>query len=219
MPDPAGHYHATIFNGSESPLLLLEQQKFRKRLFVDELGWRLRVTHGIERDEFDTSYAVYCSLYLRGEIVGCWRAIRACNDYLGKKLFPQLATVRPYPTHPDFWEMSRLGVVSHRERLQTSGYLYALMFYFARTRNAHAVGGVVTIAHNAHVVRSGVNTRSYGSTQVVGKDHLDRPIEVFFGDIPMIDQGGSKFERLVALAAELEIKDEALVFGRSSISA
>jgi N-acyl-L-homoserine lactone synthetase len=213
------HYHATIFKGGESPLALLEQQKFRKSLFVTELGWNLKVTHGVERDEFDTSNAIYCSLHLNGQIVGCWRAIRACHDYLGKKLFPQLATERRYPSHPDFWEMSRLGVISHRERLVSSRYLYATMFHFARTRNAHAVGGVVTLAHNAHVVRLGVSTRSYGPPQVVGFDTFGQPIEVFFGDIPMIDQSGPRFEKLINLANEMEITDETLVLGRSPISA
>jgi N-acyl-L-homoserine lactone synthetase len=212
-------YHAIIFNGGESPLRLLDQQKFRKRLFVDELGWKLRVTHGVERDEFDTPNATYCSLYLNDEIVGCWRAIRACHDYLGKKLFPKLATLRPYPADPDFWEMSRLGVISHRQRLVSSRYLYSVMFHFARSRDAHAVGGVVTLAHNAHVVRSGVNTRSYGPTQVVGTDTFGRPIEVFFGDIPMADQNGMKFEYLTNLVNDVDIRDETLVLGRSTISA
>lgn len=212
-------YRATIFEGWQFPEAVRAQQYFRKQLFVDELGWRLNHQEGFEYDEFDTDRAVYCSLFLGEKIVGCWRAIRASEEYLGIKHFPQLASRRPYPTRPDFWEMSRLGVVGHPQQLLSAQYLYSTMFYFARTRSAYAVGGVVTPGHNRAVVMNGVKTRSYGSPQVVGDDQRGRPIRVFFGEIVMTEQGGERFEELINSIRDVELRDEALVRGRRPISA
>lgn len=212
-------YYATIFEGWQFPEAVKAQQRFRKQLFVDELGWDLRHENGIERDEFDTPNAVYCSLFLGPDIIGCWRAIPASQEYLGRKHFPQLATLRAYPAHPDFWEMSRLGAVDHGNRPLAIRYLYALIFYFARGRGAAAVGGVVTPAHNRYVAMLGVRTRSYGQPMIVGADAYGQPMEVFFGEIRMAEQSGRRFNALCASIQEVELKDETLVLGRRSVSA
>lgn len=217
--DARFHYYATIFEGWRFPEWVEAQQRFRKRLFVDELGWALSHQGGIESDEFDNENAVYCSLFRGSTIVGCWRAIRASEEYLGRKHFPQLATLRAYPTDPDFWELSRLGAAGHAQHARIIRYLYALIFYFARTRRAAAVGGVVTPAHNRYVAMLGVRTRSYGQPQVVGRDANGQAIEVLFGEIRIAEQSGRRYEALCAAVNEVELKDEALVFGRRSISA
>jgi len=218
IPVPT-RYYATIFEGWQFPEAVKAQQGFRKRLFVDELGWDLRHDDGIEQDEFDTPTAIYCSLLLGPDIIGCWRAIPACEDYLGRKHFPQLATLRPYPAHADFWEMSRLGAIDRGNRPLAIRFLYALIFYFARTRSAAAVGGVVTPAHNRYVAMLGVRTRAYGQPQIVGADAYGRPMEVFFGEIRLAEQSGRRFDALCASLKQLELRDEALVLGRRSVSA
>jgi N-acyl-L-homoserine lactone synthetase len=212
-------YYATIFEGWQFPAAVEAQQGFRKRLFVDELGWMLQHRDGIERDEFDTDSAVYCSLFLNREIVGCWRAIRGNEDYLGRKHFPQLAVLRPYPTDPDFWEITRLGALERPDHLLAVRYVYALLFYFARTRRATAVGGVMTPAHHRFAVMLGIRGRDYCEPQIVGRDARGQPIEVLFGEARMADQFGPRFEALCASVNELELKDEALVLGRRSIPA
>lgn len=63
-------YHATIFEGWQFPNEVDAQREFRKRLFIDELGWDLVQENGLEFDEFDTPNAVFCSLYLGDAIVG-----------------------------------------------------------------------------------------------------------------------------------------------------
>jgi len=219
MQVPQSHYYATIFEGWQFPDALLAQQEFRKRLFVDELSWDLEHEDGIEFDEFDTHSAVYCSLYLNNEIVGCWRAVRTSEEYLGKKIFPDLADLRPYPSHRDIWEISRLGVIRHPERALSAQYTYALMFYFAVSRNARSLCGVVSPIHNRNIVISGIKTDGYGKPAIVGHDLKGRPIRVFFGEIPMRKQDEKSLARVLDRINQLDLQDESLVFRRNSISA
>jgi acyl homoserine lactone synthase len=212
-------YYARIFEGWQLPDEVLAHQKWRKLLFVDQLGWDLQHENGVEIDEFDTPRAVYCSLYLGDEIVGGWRAIRTNEEYLGKKIFPQLASLRPYPTHPDIWEVSRLGVSRHPMRALSAQYAYALMFHFALTRQARSLVGVVSLIHNRNFVINQIKTRRYGVPQVVGFDVRRRPITVFFGEIRMAEQGSHRFKELLASLQHVEMNDEALVLGRTSVSA
>ena len=219
MQVSADRYYAKIFEGWQSPDEVLAHQKWRKVLFIDQLGWDLWQDDGAEIDEFDTPEAVYCSLYLGNEIVGGWRAIRTSHEYLGKKIFPQLATLRPYPSHPDVWEVSRLGVTRHPMRGLSAQYAYALMFHFAQTRQARSLVGVVSLIHNRNFVMNQVKTRRYGVPQVVGFDARQRPITVFFGEIRMAEQGSDRFKDLLASLQDVELLDEALVLGRTSVSA
>jgi N-acyl-L-homoserine lactone synthetase len=212
-------YHALIFEGWQLPGEVVAQQRFRKRFFVDELGWDLAQEEGLEVDEFDTDYAVYCSLYLGHQIVACWRAIRTNQEYLGRKIFPQLATLRPYPSHPDIWEISRLGAIRHPQRPLSAQYIYALMFHFAATRGALSLCGVVSPIHNRNFQIGGIKTRRFGAPQVVGHDAKGHAMNVFFGEIRMSDQEGPALKKMLDPIKELEIQDDALVLGRRTISA
>ena len=212
-------YHAVLFEGWQFPRLVVEQQTFRKRLFVDELGWRLDHDGVLEIDEFDRDSAVYCALYLNGAIVACWRAIRCSEEYLGRKIFPQLATLRPYPSHPDIWEISRLGAIRHPQRPLSAHYIYALMFHLARSRNALSLCGVVSPIHNRNFQIAGIKTRRFGAPQVVGHDSRGRPMSVFFGEIRMSDQSSQALNKMLEPVKEVELQDDALVPGRRTVSA
>ena len=213
------HYHAIIFEGWRNPAEVIAQQQFRKRLFVDELGWDLVHKDGLEYDEFDTANAIFCSLYLGDEIMGCWRAVRTTNEYLGKKIFPQLATLRPYPSHPDIWEISQLGVIRHPQRPLSGEHIYSLMFHFACTRNVQSLCGVVSPIHNRNFLISGIKTRRYGPPQEVARDARGRPITVFFGEIRMSDQLTEPLNNVLNSIKRLELQDDGLVFGRTPVSA
>ncbi len=219
MYEPADDYHAIIFDGWQFPGEVLAQQRFRKQLFVDEIGWNLAHNDGIEADEFDTRRAVFCSLYYGNEIVGCWRAIRTTNEYLGRKHFPQLATLRSYPRHPDIWEFSRLGAIRHPKRATSGTYMYALMFHFACTRSVQSVCGVISPIHDRNFFKNGLRTRRFGGPQVVGNDARGRPISVFFAEIRMAEQHPEVLEKVLAPINQLELQDDALVLGRTPVSA
>jgi N-acyl-L-homoserine lactone synthetase len=212
-------YRALIFEGWQLPRQVADQQAFRKRLFVDELGWHLTLDDGLEVDEFDKDAAIYCSLYLGDEIVASWRAIRTSEDYLGRQIFPQLATLRPYPSHHDIWEISRLGAIRHPQRPLSAQCIYALMFHFAASRGALSLCGVVSPLHSRNFERAGIKTRRYGAPQVVGHDAKGRPMSVFFGEIRMSDQSGLALDKMLNPMNEMELQDDALVLGRRAISA
>lgn len=193
--------------------------RFRKRLFVDGLGWTLACDGDVERDEFDTEAAVYCSLSFDEEVIGGWRALRTTEPYLGKTIFPGLASLRPYPCRPDIWEISRLGVLPHARRSFAARLIYALMLYFAKTRELQALVGVVDVAHGRNLAAAGINLRRYGPPQVVGHGRGGKPIEAFLAELRPDDQRGRRFQQLAAHTNFLEIRDEALTLGPARISA
>lgn len=215
MKSPGFNYHAVIFEGWQSLTGILAQQRFRKHLFIDGLGWDLPHEGDVESDAFDTPDATYCSVYHGDAIVGCWRAIRTTEDYLALKVFPQLASLRPYPQRPDVWEISRLGA-SHRS---ASAFVYALMFHFAVSRAVHSLCGVITPVHDRNLTISGIKTRRYGAPQSVGTDARGRPIIVFSAEMRPSEQDATALEKILAPVTTLELKDEALVFGRGSVPA
>lgn len=72
-------------------------QKLRRQIFIDELNWDLRAIDGCEIDQFDTDDAAYCLLFCGGSLVGGFRAIPSTQPYLARSVFPQMATLRPFP--------------------------------------------------------------------------------------------------------------------------
>ena len=121
-------------DGSSDPDWLKAIFAFRSRLFVEQLGWMLETEGGLERDQFDRSDTAYCTLSRSGEIVASFRAIRTDRPYLAEALFPEAATLRPYPRRPDAWEVSRFGVLATDEHFGLTRQLYGAMFSFAVAR-------------------------------------------------------------------------------------
>jgi N-acyl-L-homoserine lactone synthetase len=210
---------AVFFMEREAPALLAAVQRFRTKLFVDELGWQLTLSNGQEKDQFDVETTVHCALLAHDEIVGCFRAIRADRPYLAEVVFKDLAEFCTYPIRPDMWEISRFGVASAVARFATARVLYGLMFRFAQTRNADALVAIADLSHERFLRFMGIRTRRYGRPRVIGVDDAGRPIEVVAGEIPLVEQQGERFQAIMKSIADMEIIDETLVFGRSRISA
>jgi N-acyl-L-homoserine lactone synthetase len=194
-------------------------QQFRKRLFVDTLGWQLPVSGEIERDQFDNGAAVHCALFVGEILVGGFRAIRTDCDYLAKRVFPQLATTRPYPSSHRKWEISRFGVEPSRRNLELARINYSLMFRFAQTRQATGLVAIADLTYERYLAKLDIRTRRYGPPQVIGSDRFGKPIQVVAGEIPLADQSGPKFNALLRIANQVTIDDQALVLGRTRVSA
>ena len=219
MQVSAKNYNARIFEGWQDPDGVKAHQQFRKQLFVDGLGWRLSTRNDLEQDEFDTDHAVYCLLLLEGKVIGGWRAVQTTQDYLSQMIFPQLATLRDYPSRPDVWEISRLGVLPHPKRLLSGRLVYALMVKFAMTRNARSLIGVIDVAHARNMDITGIKTRRFGAPQIVGINSRNTPITAFCAELRLAEQGGKRFEKLIHRIDSLEIKDEAFLQGPARVSA
>lgn len=194
-------------------------QNFRKRLFVDSLGWDLEVCGDIERDQFDTEAAVHCAVFLGDDVVAGFRAIRTDGEYLARQVFPNLATTRPYPCSHRVWEISRFGVEPGRRGLELARINYSLMFRFAQTRQATGLVAIADLVYERYLAKMDVRTRRYGPPQVIGLDRHGKPLEAVAGEIPLADQSGPKFTALLQIANKVNINDQALVFGSACISA
>ena len=211
--------HAVFCTAHQRPEVIDLIYRFRKRLFVESYGWRLDVRDGRERDQFDTPAAVHCALICNQEVVGGFRAMRADNEYLARCVFPQLAAVKSYPQRPDAWEISRFGVLPGPDQRELAKFNYSLMFRFAQVRQAAALVALVDLNHERLLKLLGIRTRRYGPPQIIGKDTRGEDLWGVAGEIPLAEQQGSRFRELLALAKQVEIDDEALVLGRTRVSA
>lgn len=212
-------YSATIFVGWQDRKGVVDHQTFRKQLFVDRLNWPLTHENGLEFDEFDTSRAVYCLLY-KGEIpIGGWRALRTTEDYLSRKVFPELAPLRTYPSRPDIWDISRLGVLQELGGRESALLIYGLMYHFAVTRDVSSLIGVVDARHARKMAIAGLNIRTFYEPVEVGIDRTGSPIHAFLAELRPVEQHGARFEKIMNLAQNLEIRDGASLLGPESIPA
>jgi acyl homoserine lactone synthase len=205
-------YHGAGLSENRDAIFL-----FRKALFVDQLGWSLACDFSEERDEFDRDDTIHCALYVHDALIGGFRAIRCDRPYLGRCVFPHLATTGRYPVAPNYWEISRFGVFrTHREHGLA---LYALMFSFAEARKARALVAIADLGHERLLRRIGINTHRYGPPAVIGADRWGTPIEVVAGEIPIAEQDASRLRFLKSQADEVEISDETLVLGPTRVYA
>lgn len=193
---------------------------FRKALFVDQLGWSLKLQGDIEIDEFDTDDAVYCLVQESDKIISGFRAVITTLPYLVKTHFSHLGSTRPFPSRDDYYEISRFGVLPTENRLDVGLMTYALMFDFAQRRDATALVAIADLGHERLLRAMGIRTRRYGPPGVVGVDAWGRQIVSVAGDIPMAEQSQELIRLLSNLCqTELEITDETHILGRKSVYA
>jgi acyl homoserine lactone synthase len=217
MTYPRPRLVAKVCNVQSNSALVAEFQDFRRRLFVDTLQWDLQVVGNREIDEFDGETATYCAIYAGTELLSGFRAIRCDHDYLALSVFPQLARDKPYPRDADRWEISRLGV--HPPDMTVASLTYAVMLHLAEARGARALVALVDLCHERLLRKIGIKTRRYGPPQLVGTDKQGRPLTAVAGEIPIHEQGGRSFERLMELVKTIEIIDETLVRRPASVPA
>lgn len=195
-------------------------RRFRKRLFVDELGWDLQVAGEEERDQFDTDEALHCALFEGGEVVGGFRLTPTRLPYLSREVFSHLATTRPFPVRPDIAEISRLGVVGDGSaRFRRALAVYGLMMEAARAQRVVSLVAVADLTYERFLRRIGIATRRYGPPQSVGTDRFGRVLRAVAGEIPLADQSDQTLARLRASLHDVEIHDAASLFGPRRLSA
>jgi N-acyl-L-homoserine lactone synthetase len=202
----------------EAPEIIAAFSRFRKELFVDKFGWQLPTMDGSEQDEFDTPNAEYAVMIGDDRVVGGFRAIRTDHEYLGRKIFPQLASMRLYPRRKDIWEISRFGVLADAGSPDLALINYSLMFRFASRRQASALVAIADPVYERYLRTMGIRTRRYGPPQRIGFDRRGRELCCVAGEIPIADQAPERLADLLQLTAHLEI-DDAVVQGPQAISA
>lgn len=94
------------------PQLFEQIGKYRREVFINQLGWQLRAIDGMELDEFDSPEAVYvCSHDDEGRVSGVARLLPTTSPYLMEKVFPQLWAGKVLPRDAQIWELSRFAAV------------------------------------------------------------------------------------------------------------
>ncbi|WP_127089065.1 acyl-homoserine-lactone synthase [Aquabacter cavernae] len=211
----AGRLRGRIFFAADDDRLCREVQVFRRRMFVDELGWDLTVHDGREHDEFDRNDAILFALQRHDAVVGCFRALRCDRPYLSREVFPGLASDVSYPSTSDCWEISRLAVSDR----SAGAPLYAAMLDFGWKRRARALVALVDLSHERMLRAMQIHTRRYGAPAVVGINRSGRQIDAVAGEIPLDEQSPVLHRAVSQILAHMEISDETLVLGPDRVSA
>lgn len=212
-------YHAMFCTEEQNPENVDALLRVRKKIFVDEFGWDLKVKDGRERDQFDTSDAVHCLLFRHSSLIGGFRAIRTDHAYLARSVFPHLAAVKSFPQRRDCWEISRFGVLPAEERIEAARFNYALMFRFAHLHQATALVALVDLTYERFLTKLGIRTRRYGPPQIIGMTAAGKELWAVAGEIPLSEQSGSRFQALLSLNKQVEIRSDSSILGRKRVSA
>jgi len=93
------------------------------------------------------------------------------------------------------------------------------MFRFAQGAPGHRPGRLGRSDLRAVSQNARIRTRRYGPPQIIGNNVRGEPLWASPGKSPLAEQRRFAFHGLLALAKQVEIEDEALVLGRTRVSA
>jgi acyl-homoserine lactone synthase len=89
--------------------------RIRHDIFVDERRWEtLRKPDKREIDSYDNEDTIYLLALEGRRVVGGHRLYPTAKPTMMSEIFPHLADVRGFPSHPSIWEWSRYFVVRDR---------------------------------------------------------------------------------------------------------
>jgi acyl homoserine lactone synthase len=121
------------------PDVLAGMARYRYRVFVETLGWKLAVRNGLELDQFDgpdTRYVVARSE--DGRISGVARLLPTTGPYLLADVFPELMGGAPPPRDPGVWELSRFAAVDFTSPQSAAGGQFSSPIAVALLREVQA---------------------------------------------------------------------------------
>ena len=92
--------------------LVMQMATYRRKVFVERLGWELQAQNGLEFDQFDRDDTMYVVAQdHNGWVTGCARLLPTTRPYLLGEVFPQLMQGQPLPCTPQVWELSRFAAM------------------------------------------------------------------------------------------------------------
>jgi len=95
--------------------MMADVGRYRRKVFVERLGWPLRCDNGCEFDQFDRPDTVYVvALGEDGRLVGTARLLPTTRPYLLGTVFGELLGGLPAPCSPRIWELSRFAAVDFK---------------------------------------------------------------------------------------------------------
>lgn len=135
------------------PQLFEQMGRYRREVFINQLGWELNTANGMEIDEFDGPEAVYvCSQDDEGNVNGVARLLPTTGPYLMEKVFPQLWAGNELPCDPQIWELSRFamvdptksaGILVHQASAVAASDLLRQVIH---TANANGANSLITVS-------------------------------------------------------------------------
>jgi N-acyl-L-homoserine lactone synthetase len=170
-----------------SPETMYQLARFRHKVFIQELGWSLPTTGGLEFDEFDHADTLYVIAFDRnGEIAGCGRLLPTDEPYLLGVAFPDLMGGAPLPRARDVWELSRFAVnmprdelLSARESWQNTCRMMAEIVRVAQAHGATRLIAFSVLGNERLLKRMGINVHRAAPPQLIeGKPTLPFWIEI-----------------------------------------
>jgi acyl homoserine lactone synthase len=94
------------------PTQFAGQARYRRKVFVDRLGWQLQCRDDMEFDQFDCDDTLYVVLYAEGgDVAGTARLLPTTGPYLLADVFSELFHGEELPCSRDVWELSRFAAM------------------------------------------------------------------------------------------------------------
>jgi len=147
---------------------------YRRKVFIDRLGWALPSEDDCEQDQFDRDDTVYLVAQDNvGEVIGCGRLLPTTGSYLLQEVFPQLLNGISPSSSFTVWELSRFAAgdlrsaaSARREHLAERLMLKALRYCFRR--GVRQLLAVTTLAVERLMLRAGVDLQRLGPPSMSG---------------------------------------------------
>jgi acyl homoserine lactone synthase len=150
--------------------------RLRYRVFYERLRWEVKVSDGLEIDQFDDAQSIYQLVAdTRGAIVGGWRLRPTTLPYMMKDVFPQLMGGAAAPVQADVWEISRFavdeqdGAESGFGLNDTARALVRHAIQFAVDHDISQYVMVVSVAVERLLANTGMVIQRYAPPQRVGR--------------------------------------------------
>lgn len=161
---------------------------YRHSVFVEELGWSLPCTDGLERDDFDRDDTVHIVAQdQEGRICGCARLLPTTRAYLLAAVFPELMNGLPLPCSPEVWELSRFsthvtrsnGAWTREQQRERFCVLFRALTRAARDHGAERLITFTAMGMERVLRRVGIHVHRAGPPQMIdGKPVLALWIEL-----------------------------------------
>lgn len=147
---------------------------YRRKVFIERLGWDLPCAADCEQDQFDRDDTVYLVAQDdTDEVIGCGRLLPSTGSYLLQEVFPQLLNGVEAPHSPTVWELSRFAAggirsaaAARRSHLAERLLLRALQH--CKREGVHQLLAVTTVAVERLMLRAGVDLQRLGPPNMIG---------------------------------------------------
>ncbi|MBL8544306.1 MAG: hypothetical protein JNJ63_10920 [Hyphomonadaceae bacterium] len=155
----------------------MEMHRQRKAVFIDQLGWRLEESAGLEIDGYDSAGAVYLieADAPRAPISVSARLLPTTQPHLLGEIFPQLCS-EPPPAGPAVWEATRFcpapGTPNGAPRRAMLGRIIAGIMETGLLFGIEQVTFVASAALAPLAARAGWTVRALGPEQGRGRERL-----------------------------------------------